>query len=380
MNLEQMFQLMAEKKASDLLLSAGSPVTIKIHGVLLAVNQSNILTSEGVLNLLASVLNETQLGELLATSDLNIGIRRGGVGRFRLSAFKQRGDISAVFRYIPIAPPTLESLNIPTFVGELINEPRGLVLVCGATGSGKSTTIASMLDTRNRNRSGHILTIEEPIEYYFQSKKSLVNQREIGLDAPSLDVALKNALRQAPDVLFIGEIRDAATMTAAITYALSGHLVVSTLHANNSYHALSRIVSMYPAENRANLLSDLSASLKSVVSQRLVKALLGGRLPVIEVLVNTQLTADLIEQGKLSELKEAMTNSLAKGSQTFEQHLMQYVNGDLIALEEAMLSSDSPTNLTWLLNNQGNIQTSEQNHAVIDRSAKGATYKEFNFE
>jgi twitching motility protein PilU len=379
MNLEQLFELMAEKKASDLLLSAGAPVTIKIQGVLLAVNQSNTLSGDNIVNMLAEVLNEQQLGKLLTDSDLNVGLKRPGVGSFRLSAFRQKGDISAVFRFIPIEPPSLESLNIPPFVGDLINEPRGLILICGATGSGKSTTIAAMIEKRNRSKSGHILTIEEPIEFYFQSRKSLINQREVGIDAPTLGIALKNALRQTPDVIFLGEIRDHEAMTAAITYALSGHLVISTLHANNSYHALSRIVSMYPAESRANLLADLSVSLKSVVTQRLVKAFRGGRLPALEVMVNTQLTADLIEKGHLAELKEAMNNSLAKGSQTFEQHLVHYVNENRISVEDAMIASDSPSNLMWLLNNQGSSKP-EPISPAANPVAGVATYKEFNFE
>ncbi len=379
MNLEQLFELMAEKKASDLLLSAGAPVTIKIQGVLLAVNQSHTLTGDSIVRLLADVLNEQQLGKLLSESDLNVGLKRPGVGSFRLSAFRQKGDISAVFRFIPLEPPSLEQLNVPPFVGSLIDEPRGLILICGATGSGKSTTIAAMIERRNRSRSGHILTIEEPIEFYFQSRKSLVNQREVGVDAPSLAVALKNALRQTPDVIFLGEIRDQETMTAAITYALSGHLVISTLHANNSYHALSRIVSMYPSKARANLLADLSVSLKSVVTQRLVKAFMGGRLPAFEVLVNTQLTADLIEQGQLAEIKDAMQKSLAKGSQTFEQNLMQYVNENRVSLEDALISSDSPSNLMWLLNNQGTTRPQAEPDSAAGKTGN-ATYKEFNFE
>ena len=329
--------------------------------------------------MLSEVLSEQQLGKLLAENDLNIGIRRPGVGSFRLSAFRQKGEISAVFRYIPIDPASLEELRIPPHIGGLIDEPRGLVLICGATGSGKSSTIAAMIEKRNRAKAGHILTFEDPIEFYFQSKKSLINQREVGMDAPNLEVALKSALRQTPDVIFIGEIRDRHTMTAAITYALSGHLVISTLHANNSYHALSRIVSMYPAEARANLLSDLSACIKSVITQRLIKAVQGGRIPALEVMINTQLTADLIEKDRLFELKEAMNKSLAKGSQTFEQHLVSHVNAGLISLEDAMIASDSPTNLMWLLNNQGKTKAEEVAAPIIDRSASGAQYKEFNF-
>ncbi len=379
MVLEQLFQLMAEKKASDLLLSSGSPITIKIQGTMMAVNQAQILTGEAIINLLSPVLEPQQMAHLLQTHDLNMGLKRAGVGSFRISAFKQKGDFSAVIRYVPTEPPSIKALNLPDFVGALIEERRGLILVCGATGSGKSTTIASMIERRNANRTGHILTIEEPIEYYFESKKSLVNQREIGVDAPSLEIALKNGLRQTPDVIFIGEIRDAQAMTAAITYALSGHLVVSTLHANNSYHALSRIVSMYPAENRSSLLSDLSAALKCVMTQRLVKHINGGRVPALEIMLNTQLTADLIEQGKMNELREALSNSLAKGSQTFEQHLVKLVNEGAISTQEAMASADSPTNLMWLLNNQGTSKIETLPTSQIDSSASGATYKEFNF-
>ncbi len=378
MQLEQLFQLMAEKKASDLYLSAGSPVTIKIQGILLAVNQNQILTGDQIIQMLAVVLNEQQLGTLLNHYDLNTGIKRASLGNFRLSAFKQKGDFSAVFRYIPAKIPDFNDLNIPAFVSGLIDAPRGLILMCGSTGSGKSTTIAALLEKRNLTKSGHILTVEEPIEYYFSSRKSIVNQREIGTDAESLEIALKNGLRQAPDVIFIGEIRDRTAMTAAITYALAGHLVVSTLHANNSYHALSRIVSMYPTESRAMLLSDLSAALNCVISQRLVKAKAGGRLPALEVMINTQLMTDLIEQGKLTELKEAMNNSLAKGSQTFEQHLVSYVNDDKVSVEEAMHHSDSPTNLTWLLNNQGKTKAKTNETATLGTDGT-ATYKEFTF-
>jgi twitching motility protein PilU len=353
MLLEQLFELMAEKKASDLLLSAGSPITIKIQGTLLVVNQNKILSSDDIVNLITPMLSEDSLTHLMIENDLNIAIKRPAIGNFRLSAFKQKGNISAVFRYIPNTPPSLETLKIPSFVGNLIDEPRGLILICGSTGSGKSTTIASMLQKRNNSRMGHILTIEDPIEFYLNSNKSLINQREIGTDALNIDVALKNALRQTPDVIFIGEIRDHQSMTAAISYALSGYLVISALHANNSYHALSRIVSMYPIEGRNTLLSDLSVSLKSVVTQRLVKTVKGDRVPAVEVMVNTQLTAHLIEHGRLSELKEAMNKSLTKGSQNFD--------------------------LMWLLNNQGINKSAEPVQAVVDRTANGAQYKEFNF-
>jgi twitching motility protein PilU len=234
------------------------------------------------------------------------------------------------------------------------------VLVVGATGSGKSTTIASMLDLRNTKKTGHILTLEDPIEYVFRNKKSIVNQREIGTDAANLDVALRNALRQAPDVILIGEIRDKETMTAAIAYAQSGHLCVATLHANNSYHALNRIVSFYPLETRPTLLSDLSAALRSIVSQRLVRAKSGGRLPAVEVLLNTRHVAELVEKGEINAIKEAMEKSLSPGSQTFEQALYKMIREDQITEDEALAYADSPTNLLWLINNAPPIvQTTE---------------------
>jgi len=280
-----------------------------------------------------------------------------GIGRFRLSAFTQRSSTSAVIRFIATEIPALDTLNLPPIVGDIIMEKRGLVLVVGATGSGKSTTIASMLDMRNIKRTGHILTLEDPIEYVFRNKKSIVNQREIGSDTKSLEVALRNALRQAPDCILIGEIRDKDTMTAAIAYAQSGHLCLATLHANNSYHALNRIVSFYPLENRATLLSDLSAALRSVISQRLVRARSGGRLPAVEVLLNTRHIAELIEKGEVSSIKEAMEKSLSPGSQTFEQALYRMIREEQISEEEALAHADSPTNLLWLINNAPPVVT-----------------------
>jgi twitching motility protein PilU len=230
-------------------------------------------------------------------------------------------------------------------------EKRGLVLVVGATGSGKSTTIAAMLDHRNINRTGHILTLEDPIEFLFTSKKSIVNQREIGTDAESLQVALKNALRQAPDCILIGEIRDKDTMANAIAYAQSGHLVVATLHANNSYQALTRIINFYPLENRPSLLPDLAATIKAVISQRLIVAKDGGRRAAVEVMLNTRHIAELIEQGEIGQIKDAIEKSMAPGSQTFEQALLRLIEDDVVTQDEALANADSATNLYWLINN-----------------------------
>jgi twitching motility protein PilU len=349
-NMERVLRLMSEKNASDVYLSASSPILIKINGQLLQLSDQPLAHAQPR-QLLAELLTPTQLEELDDTGELNIGVGIAGVGSFRLSAFKQRGSIAAVFRCIPFIIPTLESLNVPTSLNAMILEKRGLILMVGATGAGKSTTLAAMLEQRNQQLAGHILTIEDPIEFLFNNKKSVVNQREVGRDTQSLQVGLKNALRQAPDCILIGEIRDRETMTAAISYALSGHLVLSTLHANNSYHALGRILSFYAPEARPALLADLAAGLKSIVSQRLIRATAGGRVPAVEVMLNTKLVSELIEQGDFSGVKEAMEKSMAEGSQTFEQDLARLINTGVITREEGLAFADSPTNLMWRLQN-----------------------------
>ncbi|HNJ83618.1 MAG TPA: PilT/PilU family type 4a pilus ATPase [Piscinibacter sp.] len=349
-NMERVLRLMAEKNASDVYLSANSPILIKINGQLLQLSDQP-LTHSQPRQLLAELLTPSQLEELDDTGELNMSIGLPGVGSFRLSGFKQRGSIAAVFRCIPVVIPTLESLNVPSVLNTLILEKRGLILMVGATGTGKSTTLAAMLEQRNQQMAGHILTIEDPIEFLFTNKKSVVNQREVGRDTNTLQVGLKNALRQAPDCIMIGEIRDRETMTSAISYALSGHLVLSTLHANNSYHALGRILSFYTPEARPALLADLAAGLKSIISQRLVRAVAGGRIPAVEVMLNTKLVSELIEQGDFSGVKEAMEKSMAEGSQTFEQDLARLITSDHITRDEGLAYADSPTNLMWRLQN-----------------------------
>ena len=349
-NMERVLRLMSEKVASDVYLSSSSPILIKINGQLLQLSDQP-LTHAQPRQLLAELLSPSQLEELDDTGELNVGVGIAGVGSFRLSAFKQRGTIAAVFRCIPFVIPTLESLNVPESLNTMVMEKRGLILMVGATGAGKSTTLAAMLEQRNQQLAGHILTIEDPIEFLFNNKKSVVNQREVGRDTQSLQIGLKNALRQAPDCILIGEIRDRETMTAAISYALSGHLVLSTLHANNSYHAMGRILSFYSPEARPALLADLAAGLKAVVSQRLLRATAGGRIPAVEVMHNTKLISELIEKGDFSGIKEAMEKSLAEGSQTFEQDLARLINTGVISRDEGLAYADSPTNLMWRLQN-----------------------------
>ncbi|GAA4405554.1 PilT/PilU family type 4a pilus ATPase [Quisquiliibacterium transsilvanicum] len=352
MVMDRLFSLMAEKKASDIFLAPGSPIHIKINGMSIPVNQQK-LDADGVERLLQEILTERQWQEFLERRELNAGYGLRGVGSFRINVFRQRGAPACVVRYIPSDIPALESLNLPPLLSELVMEKRGLILVVGSTGSGKSTTLASMLDHRNEKRSGHILTFEDPIEFVFRNKRSIVNQRQIGTDTDSLGVGLKNAMRQAPDCILIGEIRDVETMSAAIAYAQSGHLVLSTLHANNANNALNRIISFYQPENRRVMMSDLAATLRAIVSQRLVRNAQGARIPAVELLLNTRHVAELIEQGQLTEVKDAMEKSLAPGSQTFEQALVRLVRARVISREDAITNADSPTNLLWLLENDG---------------------------
>jgi twitching motility protein PilU len=376
MALERLFHLMAEKNASDLYLSVGSPITIKINGVCVPINQER-LAPQAIVGLLAERLTDAQFRELEETRELNIGLPVQDVGSFRLSAFLQRGSVSAVIRYIPHEVPRLEDLLLPDILKELIMDKRGLILVVGAAGSGKSTSIASMLDHRNELMTGHILTFEDPIEFLFRNKKSIINQREIGSDAKTLHAALRNAMRQAPDVLFIGEIRDRDTMGAALAYSMSGHLVVATMHATNSAHALNRVISFYTPETRQALFQDLAASLKAIISQRLVRSKKGGRVPTVEVLMNSGHMSDLIERGDVQSIKEAMEQSLAPESQTFEQSLYTLLQKDAVTREDALGSADSKNNLLWLINNAGKPATQQTQGRKDQPAAPASSFSEF---
>ena len=348
--MHRILQLMVDKKASDVYLSAHAPAMIRINGEAIPIN-AQILPPNAPMNLLAEVLPPERIEELEEIGELNLALPVAGMGNFRISGFRQRSTYAAVIRYIPTEIPRLDSLHLPPILADLIMEKRGLLLMVGSTGAGKSTTLASMIDHRNEIAQGHILTIEDPVEFLFTNKKSVVNQREVGSDTQSLQVALKNALRQAPDVILIGEIRDRETMSAAIAYAQSGHLCLATMHANNSYQALNRILSFYPVEVRNTMLGDLGAAMKAIVSQRLLRTQVGGRAPAVEVMLNTKLVSELIEKGDFSGVKEAMEKSMAEGSQTFEQDIAKMIVEGTVTRKEGLLHSDSPTNLMWRLEN-----------------------------
>lgn len=363
--MERILRLMVDKKASDVYLSAHSSALIKINGQAIPIN-AQILPVDAPRNLLAEVLPPKRVEELEEIGELNMGLAIEGLGNFRISAFRQRSSYAVVIRYIPSIIPPLASLKLPPVLSELIMEKCGLLLMVGATGAGKSTTLASMIDRRNETAAGHILTIEDPIEYSFINKKSVVNQREIGSDTQSLQVALKNALRQAPDVIMIGEIRDRETMSAAIAYAQSGHLCLATMHANNSYQALNRILSFYPVEVRPTMLGDLGAALKAIVSQRLLRTSSGTRIPAVEVMLNTKLVSELIERGDFSGVKEAMEKSMAEGSQTFEEDIAKLIGEGTVTRKEGLLHADSPTNLMWRLENDFTAAKTRSNADLSD--------------
>ena len=349
MYLDRLFKLMAEKQASDLFISCGAPISMKVNGVVAPLTNQP-MDIDTVRRVAYELMSEEQAKTFESEFEMNLSHLDPTVGNFRINIFRQRGTISLVIRYVRADIPSFEQLKLPPVLLELVMEKRGLVLIAGATGSGKSTTLAAMIDHRNTMKTGHILTIEDPIEYLFSHKKSIVNQRELHVDTLDYTKALANALREAPDLIMIGEIRDRETMQHALLHTLTGHLCLATLHANNSYHALSRIINMFPYDARSGLLSDLSIGLRAIVSQRLVRNRDGGLQPAVEILLNSTFIAELVKNGEITQIKEAMEKSLYPGSQTFEQALSRLYIDEVISYDEAMTASDSSTNLAWLIN------------------------------
>jgi len=349
MDFKDYLKIMVEQDASDLYFSSGAPVSAKINGTL-APLENEAQTSDQVKTIAYSIMNAEQITEFERKPEMNLAISEAGVGRFRVNIFRQRNSISMVIRNIKMDIPAWEDLGLPPILTDVIMAKRGLVLFVGATGSGKSTSLASLIDHRNTNSAGHIITIEDPIEFVHRHKKSIVNQREIGVDTDSYQDALKNTLRQAPDVILIGEIRDRDTMEHAIAFAETGHLAISTLHANNANQALDRIINFFPEDRRNQLLLDLSLNLRAFISQRLVKTPDGKRAAAVEILLGTPLVQDMIRKGAIHSIKEVMEKSVNLGMQTFDGALLSLYKEGKIDLDEAIRNADSPNNLRLKIN------------------------------
>ena len=365
MDFRSYLKTMVERDASDLYMSSGAPMSAKIDGTLQPLNDGK-LTPEQVKEVAYSVMNEEQIREFEHKPEMNLAISEEGIGRFRVNIFRQRNSISMVIRNIKTDIPDWKLLGLPEILTDVIMEKRGLVLFVGATGSGKSTSLASLIDYRNSNSAGHIITIEDPVEFVHSHKKSIVNQREVGLDTDSYEDALKNTLRQAPDVILIGEIRDQETMEHALAFAETGHLAISTLHANNANQALDRIINFFPEERRNQLLLDLSLNLRAFVSQRLIKSVDGKRAAAVEILLGTPLVQDMIRRGDVHEIKEVMQKSESLGMQTFDRALYKLVEAGRIDTEEALKNADSPNNLRLSLSL--NTDKVEKKAAAVDLS------------
>ena len=333
-------QVMAQKEGSDLFFTVGAPVSMKLQGHTVRLSQEPLRPGE-VKKLAWSLISEEQQKVFESELELNVAFELRNVGRFRINVYRQRGEVSMVIRYIKSRIPSIEELNMPPILKTLVMEPRGLILVVGATGSGKSSTLAAMIDHRNATRNGHILTVEEPIEFVYEHKMSIVGQREIGLDTHSYANALKNAMREAPDVILIGEILDATTMEAAIAFAETGHLCLATLHSNNADQTIERILNFFPEAAHKNVLMNLALNLRAVVSQRLVVGVDGRRLPATEVLINTPMIRDLLRRGQVHEIKQAMEESLEEGIESFDQCLYRLYKEGRIERETALRAADS---------------------------------------
>ncbi len=379
MDFDVLLDLMVQKKASDLFITAGVAPSIKVNGTIMPVGKTP-LTPEKAGQVVESVMNEEQVKEFRETKELNFAIGRPNVGRFRVSAFYQRNEPGMVLRRIESKIPTVEELSLPPILNELSMTKRGIIIFVGATGTGKSTSLAAMIGHRNRNSKGHIISVEDPIEFIHQHEGCIVTQREVGIDTESFEVALRNTLRQAPDVILIGEIRTPETMDHAIAFAETGHLVLATLHANNANQALDRIQHFFPTENQNQLWMDLSLNLKALIAQQLIPLADGtGRLAAIEILINTPLAGDLIRKGEVHKLKELMTRSTELGMQTFDQALFKLYDEGKITYEDAIAHADSKNDLRLLIKLESEADPGYLSNAADDLQVAGDQDNQNNF-
>lgn len=344
MEFKDYLKILAMKDGSDLYLTAGAQPSAKFQGTLRPIDKMT-LTNANVKDIAYNVMNDEQIKDFENKPEMNLALSEHGVGRFRINIFKQRNAISMVVRNIVTEIPSFESLKLPPILQKLVMAKNGLILFVGGTGSGKSTSLASLIDYRNTNSGGHIITIEDPIEFVHSHKKSIINQREVGVDTDSYADALKNTLRQAPDVILIGEIRDAETMEHALAFAETGHLAISTLHANNANQAIDRVINFFPEERRKALLNDLSLNLRGFISQRLIPTVDKKRCAAVEVLLGTPIVRDVIKRGGINELKEIMEKSVNLGMQTFDHALLELFKSGRISEEEAIRNADSANNI-----------------------------------
>lgn len=366
MEFKDYLKIMVMKDASDLYLSTGAPPIGKFHGVMKVLEKAT-LTPERIQEIAYSVMDPEQIKAFEGKPEMNLAISETGIGRFRVNIFKQRNTISMVVRNIKTVIPHWETLGLPPVLTDIIMSKRGLVLFVGATGSGKSTSLASLIDHRNNNSAGHIITIEDPVEFVHQHKKSLINQREVGLDTDCYEDALKNTLRQAPDVILIGEVRERHTMQHAIAFAETGHLCLSTLHANNANQAFDRIINFFPEDMRDQLLLDLSLNFRAFISQRLVKTTDGKRTAAVEILLGTPLVQELVRRGDIHEIKDVMEKSENLGMQTFDSALYKLYRQGRITMEEALRNSDSPNNLRLKINLTNDEAAEQLTEEVSDK-------------
>lgn len=375
MELNDYLKYMVKQGASDLYLTTGASPSIKVEGAMAKINDERLMP--GVVNAIAhQIMNKEQADKFDRTMEMNLALSVSGLGRFRVNIFKQRGETGMVMRYIQVDIPSLKALGIPDVIKQLSMYKRGLLLFVGATGTGKSTSMASLIDYRNEHNAEHIVTIEDPIEFVHSHKKAIVNQREVGVDTESYEVALKNTLRQAPDVILIGEIRSEDTMQHAIAFAETGHLCISTLHANNANQAFERIINFFPKEHHNQLLLDLSLNLRGIISQRLIPTSNKKRIAAFEVLINTPLVADLIKRGDITAIKEVMEKSETSGMQTFDTALYKLYMDGQISLDDALHNADSENNLRLRIslkegvsdNNNFNLRIEDDTNDLQERN------------